>query len=393
MGQKRGNPIPSFQNQGYEALWSNSGARENRDMGTKPVMIDDQTTLDAVVDSGSLKYTKGYAKDTDLTDGSINASFDTITANEYYVTVYSSSVLFSTGSTLFGNSNDDTHTFTGSLNVSGSINGVQAINFDTAHSTQANIEGRLTWNTEDGTLNLGLKGGNATLQVGQEEVVRVVNKTGANLLQSTYKAVRVRTKAEGGAQGQRLAVVNGLATGGDINSATTLGIVTENININQEGFITVFGFVRDINTTGALQGESWEDGDILYLSTTVSGALTNVKPVAPAHTVIMGYVAYSHSNQGKIFVKVDNGYELDELHNVYINDSTLTGNVSTGGSSLYYSGSVWTNNQNTRLTQTTAILASVSSSLNFANDTLAAAGGVPLGGLYRNGNVIQIRLV
>jgi hypothetical protein len=39
------------------------------------------------------------------------------------------------------------------------------------------------------------------------------------------------------------------------------------------------------------------------------------------------------------------------------------------------------------------ILSRVSSSLNFANDTAAAAGGVPLGGLYRNGGVIQIRLV
>ena len=39
------------------------------------------------------------------------------------------------------------------------------------------------------------------------------------------------------------------------------------------------------------------------------------------------------------------------------------------------------------------ILSQVSSSLNFVNDTAAAAGGVPLGGLYRNGNAIQIRLV
>jgi hypothetical protein len=48
------------------------------------------------------------------------------------------------------------------------------------------------------------------------------------------------------------------------------------------------------------------------------------------------------------------------------------------------------------LSTTTAgamVLAQVSSSLNFANDTAAAAGGVPLGGLYRNGGVIQIRLV
>ena len=39
------------------------------------------------------------------------------------------------------------------------------------------------------------------------------------------------------------------------------------------------------------------------------------------------------------------------------------------------------------------ILPYVSASLNFTNDTTAAAGGVPLGGLYRNGNAIQIRLI
>jgi hypothetical protein len=287
---------------------------------------------------------------------------------------------------------DGDYTLSGSLYISGSINDVSWIDFDTTHLTQTNVEGRLTWNDEDGTLNLGMKGGNVTLQVGQEQVVRVVNKTGSNLLEQDYKVVRVRTQAEGGAQGQRLAVVNALATN-EINSATTLGIVTENIDVNQEGFVTTFGLVRGINTTGALQSETWLDGDTLYLSPTTAGGLTKNKPISPDHLVVMGYVVYAHPTQGKIFVKVDNGYELDELHNVYINESTLTGNVPTGGSSLYYSGSVWTNNENIRLTQTTAILASVSASLNFVDDTAAAAGGVPLGGLYRNGSVIQIRIV
>ena len=50
MGQQKGNPIPSPQNQAYEALRPNLGARANRDMGTKPVMIDDTTTLNEVVD-------------------------------------------------------------------------------------------------------------------------------------------------------------------------------------------------------------------------------------------------------------------------------------------------------------------------------------------------------
>jgi hypothetical protein len=50
MGQQKGNPIPSYQNQAYEALYPNTNARENRDYGTKPVMIDDNTTLNEVVD-------------------------------------------------------------------------------------------------------------------------------------------------------------------------------------------------------------------------------------------------------------------------------------------------------------------------------------------------------
>ena len=187
--------------------------------------------------------------------------------------------------------------------------------------TETSAVGRLNWNNTDGTLDLGLKGGNVTLQIGQEQVVRVVNKTGANLLESQYKVARIRRQSEGGSQGQRLAIVLAQANN-DPNSVDTLGIVTENIDNNQEGFITSSGLVRNINTTGSLQSETWLDGDVLYLSPITAGELTKVKPIAPQHTVIMGYVVYAHVNNGKIFVKVDNGYELDELHNVRISGET-----------------------------------------------------------------------
>jgi hypothetical protein len=190
------------------------------------------------------------------------------------------------------------------------------IEFDQTPTGTAGV-GVMRWNDTDGTVDVGLKGGNVTLQVGQESVIRVVNKSGSNLLEANYQAVRVRLVAEGGAQGQRLAVVLALADT-DADSATTIGLVTETINNNQEGFVTTSGEVKNINTTGSLQGETWVDGDILYLSGTTSGRITNVKPSAPTHTIIVGYVVYAHANNGKIFVKVDNGYELDELHNVKI---------------------------------------------------------------------------
>jgi hypothetical protein len=129
-----------------------------------------------------------------------------------------------------------------------------------------------------------------------------------------------------GAQGQRLAVDLAQANN-DNNSADTLGVVTETIAPNQEGFIMTVGQLENINTTGSLQGETWTDGDVLYLSPTVAGRMTNVKPTgATGHIVILGYVEYAHANNGKIYVKIMNGWELDELHNVYINTGTLANN-------------------------------------------------------------------
>jgi hypothetical protein len=233
---------------------------------------------------------------------------------------------------------------------------------------------RLVWNDTDGTLDLGLKGGNVTLQIGQEEVIRVVNKTGADLLESQYRAVRVRNVSEGGAQGQRLAIVLAQANN-DTNSATTLGLVTEDITNNQEGFITTFGLVRNIDTTGTLQGETWVDGDMLYLSPTTSGSITNVKPQAPQHTVILGYVVYAHNNNGKIFVKVDNGYELDELHNVKITTASLS-----SGDLLVYSSSVWVNTKQltgsyglTGSLQATSFTGSLLGTSSWANNTISAS--------------------
>ena len=186
------------------------------------------------------------------------------------------------------------------------------IEFDLTPTDAPTTVGSLVWNDLSGTLDLKLKGGAVTLQIGQETVARIVNKTATNitLLEANYQAVRVT-----GAQGQRPKVDLAQANN-DLNSTTTLGLVTETILNNQEGFITTSGQVQQINTTGSLQGETWTDGDILYLSGTVAGRITNIKPIAPIHTVIIGFVEYAHINQGKIFVKVDNGYELDELHNV-----------------------------------------------------------------------------
>jgi hypothetical protein len=175
--------------------------------------------------------------------------------------------------------------------------------------------GTTQWNNTIGSSQTLLKGGNVLLKNGVDLVARVVNKVtpNATLLRSNYQAVRIS-----GAQGQRLAVAYAQANN-DNNSADTIGLVCENISTNQEGFIITVGQLEEINTTGSLQGETWSDGDVLYLSPTTAGKLTNIKPTgATGHIVVMGYVEYSHAIHGKMYVKIMNGWELDELHNVYI---------------------------------------------------------------------------
>jgi len=185
------------------------------------------------------------------------------------------------------------------------------------------VVGTTQWNNTIGSSETMLKGGSVILKNGVDLVARVVNKVTPNttLTKANYAAVRVS-----GAQGQRLAVAYAQANT-DLNSADTIGLVTETIATNQEGFIITVGQLEEINTTGSLQSETWADGDVLYLSPTTAGRLTNIKPTgATGHIVVIGYVEYAHAVHGKIYVKIMNGWELDELHNVYINTGTLANN-------------------------------------------------------------------
>lgn len=169
--------------------------------------------------------------------------------------------------------------------------------------------GKILWNDTDGTLEFGLKGGNVNLQVGQENVILVKNDEASPLTAGEVVYIS-------GANGVNLLVKRAQADA-DATSASTIGIVSEAIAVNGQGFITTFGVVKNVNTN------AFNDGDILYLSPTTAGATTNVKPSAPDHLVLVGFVQKKSAGAGEIFVEIQNGYELKELHDVEINTGTL----------------------------------------------------------------------
>lgn len=176
--------------------------------------------------------------------------------------------------------------------------------FDTTPTTYSAAVGRLGWNDTDGTIELTLKGGNVISKIGENLFVRVYNNTVSNIARG--KVVYIT-----GSSGQRLTIDLADADT-EATSKNTFGITAEAINVNSEGFVLVSGTLNSLNTSGFL------DGETMFLSST-AGSYTNTAPSHPAHTVIVGFVVKGGSTgAGSIYIKVNNGYEIDELHNVLI---------------------------------------------------------------------------
>ena len=138
----------------------------------------------------------------------------------------------------------------------------------------------------------------------------VYNKTGATLTKGTVVYIN-------DGQGNLPAVTKAIATG-DSTSAQTFGVVQSDITNNNNGYVVIAGGLDNMNTNGLGVGTA------LYLSSTTAGAYTTTKQYAPAHLVYIGVVVRDHPTQGVIEVRIQNGYELDEIHNVAI--ATLANN-------------------------------------------------------------------
>ena len=186
----------------------------------------------------------------------------------------------------------------------------------TALQEITSTDGSITVSQAGTTVDLAVAspGGLAT-----DVVALVRNNTGATLTKGT--AVYIN-----GAIGQNSTVTKAIATS-DATSAQTLGVMTADLANNSNGYVTIIGLVTDLDTS------AYTDGQQLYLSPTTAGTLTSTKPYAPEHLVYMAVVEHAHPTQGKLFVKVQNGYEMDELHNVSaqspVNGETLVYNSTT----------------------------------------------------------------
>ncbi len=162
--------------------------------------------------------------------------------------------------------------------------------------------GTVYWDDADAikTLNIVMEdSGEVNQHVGEETYYRV--KASANI---TEGQVVMFTGTVGASGGLRGAPATGLTS---TQSEYIMGVATQNIANNGWGYVTWFGEVKGVNTTGGV--EAWVDGQILYYNPAVAGGLTKNVPTAPNPKVIVASVVHAATN-GILFVRPTFGSAL-----------------------------------------------------------------------------------
>ncbi len=225
------------------------------------------------------------------------------------------------------------------LNGSGNITGIEFIDFKLG-VTPEYAEGRVFYDNVNHALAVYNDEADITLQVGQEEYIRVRNTSGPQILNG--QAVRIE-----GSQGTNPTTELAIAT--DFNSSNVIGLATHGIENNSFGYITTFGLVNDVDTS------DFAEGSELYLSPTVSGGLTGVPPVAPFYQAPVGVCVRSHPSVGTILVQPKSpklgGFDVKNLGDIqnsgvaFISEiSESSGAILSTNTGFYYSVSTDTLN-------------------------------------------------
>jgi hypothetical protein len=192
-----------------------------------------------------------------------------------------------------------------------------------------NLEGRVFWDEDNGSLTLGMHGSQVSQQIGLEQYYYIKNQSGVTIENGKV----VRAAGTLGNSGRILGEY--MIADGTIPYYFTLGIATEDILNGEDGYVTEFGLVRGINTTGSLYGETWVDGTILYVSPTISGGLTSVEPIEPNFKIQIAIVIKADNN-GSLFVRPSLGYNLGDLHNLQNSGQTNGDLISYNSSQGYW---------------------------------------------------------
>ena len=203
-------------------------------------------------------------------------------------------------------------------------NSVEKAQDDVASLFTHNLHTNVSATYDDANNRIVLSASAATVTAASKISQEVINNTGSTL----FKGQAVSAIGAVGASGQlRVALASSSA---ESTSTRTFGILEDNIPDGQIGTVVTEGLIEGIDTSSA------QPGDPVWLGSTPGSLLYGLanKPSAPLHLVFVGIVTRAQQNTGSIFVKVQNGFEIGELHDVAItspvNGAAILFNSTTG---------------------------------------------------------------
>jgi hypothetical protein len=192
-----------------------------------------------------------------------------------------------------------------------------------ATSSVSHSEGRVFYDTDAHTLCVYNDRSNVTLNVGEEQWIRVINKTGTTISNGTPVTVS-------GSQGNRPKAILAQShnNASEHKDFDIVGVATENILDNEEGIVTTLGIVRSIDTS------NWSTGDTLYVSSS-AGQITNVRPSFPYDVIKIG-VSLNSTNNGSILVLPEDAIHANDISGdgqLFVTASWATSSISSSYSS------------------------------------------------------------
>jgi len=174
-------------------------------------------------------------------------------------------------------------------------------------------EGTLSWDGEDHTLRIFNDVSAMAIQVGQETVLPIRNETGSQIDDGTPLYISGVTISEGQPR-----ILVGLAKADDSLTLINPTVATHDIPDNTDGYGTLTGFVRDIDTSAFIAGVP------LFVSPVSAGVMTQTPPLSPDRQAIIGVPMNSHATSGSLFV---NPALLADKTQVIVYTMPLTGVV------------------------------------------------------------------
>ena len=178
-------------------------------------------------------------------------------------------------------------------NITQTADGANIITFDTTTARTTLAEGNIAWDSTKKCLLIGMSGG-SILEVGKENYIEFQNNTGSAIANGTPLVYGSAIGNSG-----KIRAVPAIADG-TYKPCLFIGIATNDVADGDIGYATWFGDVNGVQSDGDNYGETWVDGETVYVSATTAGYITKTRPEAPNYTMQVGFVINAHASNGSI---------------------------------------------------------------------------------------------